>query len=62
MYLFLSLKIMLLRLKIPLPEEEVASSSEPTFSHPNLVKLWGDTPSAVRWACPKAIFTEAKKK
>jgi hypothetical protein len=29
---------MLLRLKIPLPEEEAASSSEPTLDHPNLVK------------------------
>jgi hypothetical protein len=38
MYLFLSPKNMLLRLKIPLPEEKVASSSEPILDHPNLAK------------------------
>jgi hypothetical protein len=38
MYLFLSPKSMLLRLKIPLPEEEAASSSKPTLDHPNLAK------------------------
>jgi hypothetical protein len=38
MYFFLSLKSMLLRLKIPLPEEEAASSSEPTLNHPDLIK------------------------
>jgi hypothetical protein len=29
---------MLLRLKIPLLEEEATSSSEPTLDHPNLAK------------------------
>jgi hypothetical protein len=38
MYLFLSPKSMLLGLKIPLLEEEAASSSEPTLDHPNLAK------------------------
>jgi hypothetical protein len=38
MYLFLFPKSMLFRLKIPLLEEESASSSEPTLDHPNLVK------------------------
>jgi hypothetical protein len=38
MYIFLSSKIMLLRLKIPLPDEEAASPSEPTLDHPNLAK------------------------
>jgi hypothetical protein len=38
MYLFLSPKSMLLRFKIPLPEEEATSSPEPILDHPNLVK------------------------
>jgi hypothetical protein len=38
MYFFLSPKSMLFRLKIPLLEEESASSSEPALDHPNLVK------------------------
>jgi hypothetical protein len=38
MYLFLSQKSMILGLKIPLLEEEAASSFEPTLDHPNLVK------------------------
>jgi hypothetical protein len=38
MYLFLSPKNMLFRLKIPLLEEEAASSSEPTLDHSDLVK------------------------
>jgi hypothetical protein len=38
MYLFLFPKSMLLRLKISLPEEEAAFSSEPTLNHPNLTK------------------------
>jgi hypothetical protein len=38
MYLFLFLKIMLLRFKISLPEEEAASSSKPILDHPNLAK------------------------
>jgi hypothetical protein len=38
MYLFLSLKSILLRFKISLSEEETASSSEPILDHPNLVK------------------------
>jgi hypothetical protein len=37
MYLFLSPKIMLLRLKISLLEES-ASSAKPTLDHPNLAK------------------------
>jgi hypothetical protein len=39
MYLFLSPKSMFLRLKIPLLEEETASSSKPTLDHPNLTKV-----------------------
>jgi hypothetical protein len=38
MYLFLSPKNILLRLKIPLPKEEAASSSKPTLDHPNVAK------------------------
>jgi hypothetical protein len=38
MYLFLSLKSMVLGLKIPLLEEEATSSSKPTLNHPNLIK------------------------
>jgi hypothetical protein len=38
MYLFLSPKSMILRLKIPLPEEEAACSSKPTLDRPNLAK------------------------
>jgi hypothetical protein len=38
MYLFLSLKSMLLGLKIPLLEEVATSSSEPTLNHLNLTK------------------------
>jgi hypothetical protein len=38
MYLFFSPKTMILRLKIPLPKEEAAFSSEPTLNHPNLAK------------------------
>jgi hypothetical protein len=38
MYLFLSPKTIILRLKIPLPEEEAPSSSKSTLNHPNLAK------------------------
>jgi hypothetical protein len=44
MYLFFSPKTMILRLKIPLPKEEAAFSSEPTLDHPNLVKVVGRYP------------------
>jgi hypothetical protein len=35
MYLFISPKIMFLKLKIPLLEEEAASSPKPTLDHSN---------------------------